>query len=68
MTGQAHMHDDRWLVGGGHMGDCIRAKDWANSPLGPLERWPPTLRAVVSLVLGSNFPMDLTWGDRWTQS
>jgi signal transduction histidine kinase len=56
-----------WLVGGGEMGRCMRARDWSANPLGPLESWPPSLRTVVNLVLGSNFPIAVTWGDAWTQ-
>ena len=42
-----------WLVGGGEMGQLIRAMDWSRTPLGPLASWPPSLRTTVSLVLNS---------------
>ncbi|PYT93063.1 MAG: hypothetical protein DMG36_11490 [Acidobacteria bacterium] len=45
-----------WLVGGGEMGKGTRAMDWAKTPLGPIESWPQSLRATVSLCLASNFP------------
>jgi signal transduction histidine kinase len=56
-----------WLVGGGEMGNFLRAKDWSNSPLGSIESWPASLRTTVSLVLNSNFPISLTWGSHHTQ-
>ena len=29
-----------WLAGGGELGGLMRAKDWAATPLGPVEAWP----------------------------
>lgn len=51
-----------WLVGGGETGDLIRSMDWADSPLGSRDTWPSTLRAVVQLVVDSQFPMALLCG------
>ncbi|MFD2936880.1 sensor histidine kinase [Spirosoma flavum] len=51
------------LVGEGEMGDLTRAFDWANSPVGPIESWPQSLRTIVSMILSSKFPMFLWWGD-----
>jgi hypothetical protein len=56
-----------WLVGGGEMGKFLRAKDWSQSPLGAIENWPASLRTTVSLVLNSNFPISLAWGEHHTQ-
>lgn len=53
-----------FLTGGGEMGALMRAHDWSSSPLGPPEYWPQSLRAVVSLVLTSKFPMFIAWGPR----
>jgi hypothetical protein len=44
------------------MGALMRSHDWSASPLGPLETWPQSLRAVVSLLLNSKFPMFIAWG------
>jgi len=55
-----------WLVGGGEMGERIRAHDWARTPLGPLENWPQSLRSAVSICLGSRFPIVLYWGPERT--
>ncbi|MTI22918.1 response regulator [Fulvivirga sp. RKSG066] len=56
-----------FLHGGGEMGKYIRQKDWSNSPLGPPENWPQSLRTTVSLCLGSNFPISIAWGKNRTQ-
>src|SRR6266404_6167373 len=56
-----------WLVGGGEMGKLIRAMDWSQTPLGPIESWPQSLRTTVSLCLASNFPISLAWGPHHVQ-
>ncbi|CAN7306264.1 PAS domain-containing protein [Phenylobacterium sp. LjRoot219] len=40
----------------------MRAHDWSRSALGPPETWPSSLRSIVSLLLGSKFPMFVAWG------
>jgi PAS domain S-box-containing protein len=51
-----------FLAGGGEMGKVLRAMDWSRTPLGPIERWPQSLRTTVSLCLASNFPISIAWG------
>src|SRR6201993_1124813 len=51
-----------YLAGGGEMAQLVRSKDWAATPLGPIESWPQSLRTTVSLCLASNFPISLAWG------
>ena len=51
-----------FLDQGGECGALMRAHDWSTSPLGPPESWPPSLRAVVSLLLQSRLPMFVAWG------
>ncbi|MFC3580078.1 ATP-binding protein [Sphingomonas hylomeconis] len=36
--------------------------DWAQSPLGPREGWPPALRSTLALLLACPTPMFLAWG------
>jgi signal transduction histidine kinase len=57
----------QWLIGGGEMGEVIRCMDWSDSPLGPLETWPPSLRTTVNLCLASNFPINIIWGSSSNQ-
>ena len=51
-----------FLTGGGDLAQLIRTKDWFETPLGPVERWPQSLRTTVSLCLASNFPINIIWG------
>jgi signal transduction histidine kinase len=51
-----------FLAGGGEMGALIRATDWSNTALGPVEGWSPSLRMIVSFLLANRFPLLLWWG------
>ena len=51
-----------WLAGGEQMRRLVASHDWSETPLGPRDRWPVSLRTVVDLVLDSRFPMALMWG------
>jgi signal transduction histidine kinase len=61
-TAEAPRAGSDWLIGGGEMGQLIRAKDWSQTPLGPIGAWPESLRTTVSLLVSSNFPLCMTWG------
>lgn len=54
-----------WLAGGGEMGERIRAFDWSNTPIGPIEAWPPALRMMVRFLLANGFPWLLWWGPHY---
>ena len=45
----------------------IARHDWASTPLGAIERWPPHLRATVDLMLAHGFPMIVLWGEQLVQ-
>ncbi|HZH75514.1 MAG TPA: ATP-binding protein [Archangium sp.] len=45
----------------------LRAHDWASTPVGPVETWPQSLKALVRTLLSSRYPMVLTWGPSFTQ-
>jgi signal transduction histidine kinase len=45
------------------MGALVRAFDWAQTPLGPIEAWPQSLRSAVSICLRSPFQMAIYWGE-----
>ena len=48
--------------GGGDMGERIRGFDWSKTPLGPITRWPQSLRTVVNILLSSRYAMWMAWG------
>ncbi|MGF6273350.1 PAS domain S-box-containing protein [Massilia sp. UYP11] len=52
-----------FLAGGGEMGALMRAYDWDDNPLGPPDGWPSTLKTVLRVLLSSNHPMFIWWGD-----
>ena len=56
-----------FLAGGGEMGALMRAYDWHNSPLGAPDGWPSTLKTVLRVLLSSNHPMFVWWGDELIQ-
>jgi signal transduction histidine kinase len=45
----------------------VSAHDWAATPLGPVESWPPSLAVLVKALLASRYPMELTWGPHLIQ-
>lgn len=52
----------RFMDGGGAMGSMMRAHAWADSLLGPADRWPAQLKTLVELMLNSPQPMFAAWG------
>ncbi len=54
--------ESSFLAGGGAMGALMRSRDWTVTPLGPLESWSQSLRAAVSIMLNSRYPIALYWG------
>lgn len=46
----------------GGMSEAVRQFDWSKTSLGPLHRWPSSLRIAVDLMLASRFPGCLVWG------
>ncbi len=58
----AELSAEKWLPGGGEMGARIRAFDWANHPLGPIEGWPQSLKIIIRIMLTSRYAMWMGWG------
>src|SRR6476661_4162781 len=52
-----------FLAGDGEMGALTRAYDWSASPLGLPETWPQSLRTAVRILLNTNHPMFIWWGE-----
>lgn len=45
----------------------FRAFDWSGTAVGPRTLWPQSLRASLSICLGSPYPCMIWWGPRLTQ-
>ncbi len=56
-----------FLQGGGEMGILTESFPWADTPVGPIEQWPVSLKNTLGLLLPSKFPMFLWWGDSLVQ-
>lgn len=56
-----------FLEGGGELGALTRSYEWSTSPIGPFDQWPQSLRTTVSIILRSDFPMFLWWGEEMIQ-
>src|ERR1700716_2014932 len=52
-----------FLAGGGEMGALTRAYDWSASPLGNPATWPQSLRTRLRILLNTNHPMFIWWGE-----
>ncbi len=65
--GEARDRVTHWPTGDGEMAAQIRAFDWSATPLGPIARWPQSLRTVVDLALGSPVATVLLWGPTLVQ-
>lgn len=48
---------------GGELGERIRTFDWSSTPIGPLDRWPQSLKSVTQMLLLSPVPIVLLWGE-----
>jgi hypothetical protein len=46
----------------GEMGQAHSIFNWAETPVGPLEGWPESLKTAVRICIGSRHPMVLWWG------
>src|ERR1700731_600096 len=56
-----------FLAGGGEMGALTRAHDWSATTLGRPESWPQSLRTAVRILLNTNHPMFIWWGQELIQ-
>ncbi len=45
----------------------VAGKNWAETPLGAVENWSPTLRTITNFLLANRFPLLLWWGREYIQ-
>ena len=55
-----------FIQGGGEMGEITRSVDWNATTLGTPDKWSPSLRTTLGILLHSAFPMFLFWGKQLT--
>lgn len=56
-----------FLAGDGEAARLMRATDWAATPIGPIDGWPPALRSLIATLLGARHAMFLWWGPQLVQ-
>jgi signal transduction histidine kinase len=54
------------FVGDSDMAARMRAFDWSQTDLGPVEQWSQSLQAGVRIMLGSGLAMLISWGPKYT--
>lgn len=47
----------------GELGHLVARHDWSQTPIGPIECWPESLKTALGIMLLSPVPMVLLWGD-----
>ena len=52
-----------FLAGGGACARLLATRDWATTPLGPIEHWPQSLRTATAILLRSPVPIVMLWGE-----
>lgn len=52
-----------FLQNGGECAQLIRHFNWEATPLGSPEKWPISLRSTLAMMLSSQFPMFVWWGE-----
>lgn len=51
-----------FLSGSGRMGEAILAFDWGSTSIGPISRWPQSLKSVVQMAVLTRQAICLFWG------
>ena len=51
-----------FLNGPGEMAALIGSFDWSSTALGPIDRWPQSLKTITGFLVRSPVPMVLLWG------
>jgi signal transduction histidine kinase/CheY-like chemotaxis protein len=57
-------HQFDFLADGGEMGARIRAFPWAATSLGPPQHWPSSLRTSLRILLTTQHPVFIFWGEQ----
>ncbi|NJR78901.1 PAS domain-containing sensor histidine kinase [Sphingomonas corticis] len=52
-----------WPTGSSEMARRVREHDWAATSMGPIDRWPVPLKAMVDVMLAARQPVYIGWGD-----
>lgn len=51
-----------FLPADGEMAALVMAHDWSSTSLGPIDRWPQSLKTATGMILASPVPIVMLWG------
>nr|WP_158458284.1 ATP-binding protein [Pseudomonas fluorescens] len=54
-----------FLLNGGMMSALLEDMDWADSPLGPPQSWPASLKMIMATILPAQAQIVLFWGEQF---
>ncbi len=57
----------RIFDGGGEMGELMRSIGWSQTPVGPVESWPQSLKTSLSILLKQRTAVFIFWGPEHVQ-
>ncbi|WP_310487917.1 PAS domain-containing protein, partial [Chamaesiphon sp. VAR_69_metabat_338] len=66
-SSQSEIAANSIFVRGSEMADLMRAHDWSQTPLGAPSGWSQSLKTVLSILLTSQHPIFLWWGQELIQ-
>ena len=59
-------HRDKLFPGSAEMAGRMRDVDWSRTPVGPIETWPHSVRAIIRMMLTTRYAMWMGWGHELT--
>ncbi|HEY7058697.1 MAG TPA: hypothetical protein VH458_19330, partial [Vicinamibacterales bacterium] len=54
------------FVGSSELATLMRKADWGRTAVGPVDRWPQSVRAILRMMLTSRYAMWMGWGPQLT--
>ncbi len=65
-AGQTGHEQERLFIGRSELAGLMEGFDWADTPVGPPEHWPANLKTAVRIMLTSQQPIWIGWGQELT--
>ena len=65
-NGMTNLAGRECFAGNGEMAARMISFDWSKTPLGPVDRWPQSLKTAVRIMLTSRYAMWMAWGPELT--
>jgi hypothetical protein len=62
-AGRGPADKEQLFLGRGELAGLMKGFDWASTPIGPPEFWPQSLKTAVRIMLTSQQPIWIGWGE-----